>query len=105
MEGDSMAVDQAPRQAGKARAAVSRVVVTVTQPGGKNVEGEKVRAVGAIIGAAAVIHGLKTRSWRYTHTAATGLAIGAATAARLKKRYPGASQTPGKQMTVTWSAS
>jgi hypothetical protein len=94
MEGDSMAVDQAPKQAGKLQTTTTRLVRAVTQPGGKNVDWERVRAVGAIIGAAAVIHGLKTRSWRYIHTAAAGLAIGAAAAARLKDKYAGASQTP-----------
>jgi hypothetical protein len=58
-EGNIMAVDQAPGQAGKAQAAISRVLVAVTQPGGKDADWEKVRAVGAIIGAAAVIHGSK----------------------------------------------
>ena len=100
-----MTADESPKQAGKAHTALTRTVQAVTQPGGADIDWGKVGAVGSIVGAVAVIHGLKTRSWRYTHTAATGLAIGAATAARLKKRYPGASQTPGKQMTVTWSAS
>jgi hypothetical protein len=89
-----MAADQSPEQAGKARAVITRVVRTVTQPGGKDVDWEKVRAVGAIIGALAVIHGLRTRSWRYIHTAAAGLAIGAAAAGRLKNRYAAPSQAP-----------
>jgi len=87
-----MTADQSPQKAGKAQAALTRTVRTVTWPGGKDVDWEKVRAVGAIIGALAVLHGLKTRSWRYIHTAAAGLAIGAAAAARLKHRYAGAAQ-------------
>lgn len=59
-----MAADQEPKQAGKAQAAITKTVRVVTQPGGKDVDWEKVRAVGAIIGALTVIHGLKTRSWR-----------------------------------------
>jgi hypothetical protein len=80
-----MAADQAPGQAVKAQTAITRLVLAVTQPGGKDVDWEKVRAVGAIIGAVTVIHGLKTRSWRYLHTACAALAIGAAAAGRLKK--------------------
>ena len=49
--------------------------------GGKDVDWERVRAVGSMISAATVIHGLKTRSWRYVHTAAAALAIGAAAGA------------------------
>ena len=51
-----------PRQPGKAQAAIAKVTQTVTQPAGKDIDWEKVRAVGAIIGAIAVIHGLKNRS-------------------------------------------
>jgi hypothetical protein len=69
-------------------------VRAVTQPGGKDIDWERVGAVGSIIGAVAVIHGLKTRSWRYLRTAATALVIGAAVAARLKAKYTGASQAP-----------
>ena len=89
-----MTADQAPKQAGQARAAITRAVQAVTQPGGKDVDWGKVGAVGSIIGAVTVIHGLKTRSWRYLHTAAVGLAIGAAVAGLLKTRYGGASDTP-----------
>jgi hypothetical protein len=89
-----MTADQVPKQAGKAQAALTKTVRAVTWPGGKDVDWEKVRAVGAIIGAVTVIHGLKTRSWRYLHTAATALAIGAAAAGRLKAKYSGASQAP-----------
>jgi hypothetical protein len=92
-----MATDQSPGQTGKAQAALTRVVRAVTQPGGKDVDWEKVRAVGAIIGAIAVIHGLKTRSWRYIHTAAAALAIAAAAAARLKGKYAEASEAPANK--------
>jgi hypothetical protein len=85
-----MADDQAPGRAGKARAAITRVARAVTQPAGKDIDWEKVRAVGAI----AVIHGLKNRRWRYTHSAAAALAIGAAAAGRLKTKYAGAPQAP-----------
>jgi len=90
-----MAADQAPGQAAKAQAAITRLVRAVTQPGGKDVDWEKVRAVGAIIGAVTVLHGLKTRSWRYLHTAAAALAVGAAAAGRLKK-FAEASEARGK---------
>lgn len=70
-----MAADQEPKQAGKAQAALTKTVRAVTRPGGKDVDWEKVRTVGAIIGAVTLLHGLKTRTWRYTHTAAAALAI------------------------------
>jgi hypothetical protein len=41
-----------------------------------------------------VIHGLKTRTWRYTHTAAAALAIGAAAAGHLKDNVPGHRKPP-----------
>jgi hypothetical protein len=89
-----MATDQAPEQAGEAQSTIIRLVRAVTRPGGMDIDWEKVRAVGAIIGAVAVIHGLKTRSWRYIHTAAAVLAVGAATAARLKKISAGPPEAP-----------
>ena len=89
-----MTDDQAAGRAGKAQAAIGRVARAVTQPGGKDIDWEKVRAVGAIVGAVAVIHGLKNRRWRYTHSAAAALAIGAAAAGRLKSKYAGALQAP-----------
>jgi len=90
-----MTTDQAPKQAGKAQAALTKTVRAVTQPGGNDVDWEKVGALGSIVGAVAVIHGLKTRSWRYLHTAAVVLAIGAAVAGRLKSKYAEGSQAPG----------
>jgi len=90
-----MTTDQSPKQAGKAQAALTKTVQAVTQPGGKDVDWGKVGALGSIVGAVAVIHGLKTRSWRYLHTAAVALAIGAAVAGRLKAGYAGGSQAPG----------
>jgi len=91
-----MTDDQAPApgQPGKAQAAIARVARAATQPAGKDIDWEKVRAVSAIIGAIAVIHGLKNRSWRYAHTAAAGLAIGAAAASRIKNKYVEAPQAP-----------
>jgi hypothetical protein len=89
-----MTADQSPKQAGKAQAALTKTVRAVTQPGGKDVDWERIGAVGSIVGAVAVIHGLKTRSWRYLHTAAVALAIGAAVAGRLRAKYAGASQAP-----------
>ena len=89
-----MTADQDPGQAGKAQAATTRLVRAVTWPGGKDVDWEKVGAVGTIIGAVTVIHGLKTRSWRYAHTAATALAMGAAAAGLLKDKYAGPSEAP-----------
>jgi hypothetical protein len=65
-----MTTDQSPKQAGKAQAALTKTVRAVTQPGGNDVDWGKVGALGSIVGAVAVIHGLKTRSWRYLHTAA-----------------------------------
>jgi len=90
-----MTTDQSPKQAGKAQAALTKTVQAVTQPGGKDVDWGKVGALGSIVGSVAVIHGLKTRSWRYLHTAAVALAIGAAVAGRLKSRYTEGSQAPG----------
>lgn len=92
-----MTADQSPKQAGKARAALTKTVRAVTQPGGKDVDWERIGAVGSIVGAVAVIHGLKTRSWRYLHTAAVALAIGAAAAGRLRAKYAGSSQAPDNE--------
>ncbi len=89
-----MAADQAPRQAGKTRAAITGLARAVTRPGGKDVDWDKVRVVGTIIGAVAVIPALKTRSWRYVHTAAAALAIWAAAAGRLKDRYARPAEAP-----------
>jgi hypothetical protein len=89
-----MTADQSPKQAEKAEAALTRTVRVVTQPGGKDVDWGKVGAVGSIVGAVAVIHGLNTRSWRYLRIAAVALAIGAGVAGFLKARYAGAQQAP-----------
>jgi hypothetical protein len=91
---ERMTADESPKQAGKVQAALTRTVQAVTQPGGADVDWAKVGAVGSIVGAVAVIHGLKTRSWRYLHTAAVALAIGAGAAGFLKARYAGAPQEP-----------
>jgi hypothetical protein len=89
-----MTADQYPKQAGKTQSALTRTVQAVTQPGGRDVDWGRVGAVASIVGAVAVIHGLKTRSWRYLHTATVALAIGAAAAGFLKARYAGAPQAP-----------
>jgi hypothetical protein len=89
-----MTASQSPARPGKAQAALATTVRAVTQPGGMDVDWGKVGAVSSIVGAVAVIHGLRTRSWRYLHTAAVALVIGAAVAGRLKARYAGASQAP-----------
>ena len=89
-----MTADESPKQAGKAQAALTRTVQAVTQPGGTDVDWAKVGAVGSIVGAVAVLHGRTTRSWRYLHTAAVALAIGAAAAGFLKARYAGAPPAP-----------
>jgi len=57
-----MTADQSPKQPGKAQAAFTKTVRAVTQPAGKDIDWERVRAVSAIIGAITVLHGLKTRS-------------------------------------------
>ncbi|HMD92314.1 MAG TPA: hypothetical protein VKG80_06695 [Trebonia sp.] len=89
-----MAADQVPTQAGDAEPAFTRIVRAVIQPGGKDIDWEKVNAAGVIIGAAATIYGLKNRSWRHVNTAATVLVIGSAIAARLKDRYVKAAEAP-----------
>ena len=81
-------------QADMAQPVVTRVVRAVTWPGGRDVDWEKVRAVGAIVGALIVLYGVKTRSWRYVRNAAEVLAVGSAAAGFLKHRYPGTSQAP-----------
>ena len=89
-----MTADQSPKQAGKAQAALTRTVQAVTRPGGKDVDWGRVGAVGSLVGAVAVIHGLKSRSWRYLHTAAVALAIGAGAAGFLKARYARVPKAP-----------
>jgi hypothetical protein len=88
---------ESPGQADKTQPVVTRVVRAVTWPGGKDVNWEKVRAVGAIIGAFTVLYGVRTRSWRYVRNAAEVLAIGAGAAGFLKNRYSGAAQAPESQ--------
>ena len=85
-----MTADQAP---GEAQAVVPRLVRAIAQPGGMDIDWDRVHAVVSIIGAITLLHGLKTRSWRYTHTATTVLAIGTIAAGRLQKRYAGALRT------------
>jgi hypothetical protein len=89
-----MAADQVPTKAGDAEPGFTRIVRAVTQPGGMDVDWEKVREVGVIIGAVAAIYGLKNRSWRRINTAATVLVIGCEITARLKDRYVKAAEAP-----------
>ena len=89
-----MAAEQPAGQAGKAQPEIAGLARAVTRPGGKDVDWERVRAVFALIGAVTVIHGLKSRSWRYIHAAAAALAIGAVAAGRLKDKYAGPSDAP-----------
>ena len=89
-----MTVDHAPSQDSKMRSAITTVVRAVTQPAGKNVDWQRVSAVGEVIGALAAVHGLKTRTWRYIHTAGTALGIGSAAAGYLKDKFGEAAQTP-----------
>ncbi len=89
-----MAADLDPAKDGKAKPAITGLVRSVTQPGGMNIDWKKVRAAGAIIGGIAVIHGLKTRKWRYIHTFGVVLGTVAAAAARLKDKYAAAAQAP-----------
>ena len=50
-----------------------------------NINWKRVGAAGSIIGGIAVMHGLRTRKWRYIHT--IGVALGViATVAPLAKR-------------------
>lgn len=90
-----MAADQVPTQeAGQSEPAITRLVRAVTQPGGRDINWPWVRAVGVIVGAVAMAHGVKTRSWRYIHSAASVLAVGAAIAAWLQARYVKPARAP-----------
>jgi hypothetical protein len=89
-----MAASQPPGQAEKAQTMIASLARTVSQPGGKDIDWERIGAVCAIVGAVTVMLRLRSRSWRYVHTATTALSIGAAAAARLKSRYAGASRAP-----------
>jgi len=89
-----MTVDRAPGQDSKMRSAFTTVVRAVTQPAGKNVDWQRVGAVGEVIGALAAIHGLKTRTWRSIRTAGIALGIGSTAAGFLKERFGEAAQTP-----------
>ncbi len=91
---ESMAADLDPAKDGKAKPAITGLVRSVTQPGGINIDWKNVRAAGAVISGIAVIHGLKTRKWRYIHTFGLVLGIFAAAAAGLKDKYAGAAQAP-----------
>jgi hypothetical protein len=93
----SMAVGQASTKDKTATSAITGVVRAITQPGGKDIDWEKVRAAGAIIGGISVIVGLRRRRWRYIHTFGVVLAISAATAERLKNKYVGGAQATEKE--------
>jgi hypothetical protein len=66
---------------------IARVVRTVTQPGGMNIDWKKVRAAGAVIAGMSVRLGVRHRRWRYAHSIGVVLGISAAAAARLKDKY------------------
>jgi hypothetical protein len=89
-----MAADQVPTQARNAEPGFTRLVRAVTQPGGKDINWQWVRAAGVVIGAIAVAHGAKTRTWRSIHSVATVLAVGGATAAYLKNKFVDAAGAP-----------
>ena len=76
------------------RSAVSTVVRAVTQPAGKNVDWQRVGAVGEVIGALAAIHGLKTRTWRFIRTAGIALGMGSTAAGFLKEKFGEAATAP-----------
>jgi hypothetical protein len=57
-----------------------------------NIDWKRAGAAGSIIGGIAVIHGLRTRRWRYIHNFGVVLVIAAAAAARLKGKYAGAAR-------------
>ena len=75
-----MAVDQASTKDETTTSVITGVVRAITQPGGKDIDWEKVRAAGAIIGGISVIVGLRHHRWRYIHTFGVVLAIAAAAA-------------------------
>jgi hypothetical protein len=82
-----MAASQAPAKNGTAESLIVRVVRTVTQPGGRNIDWKRVRAAGAVIAGISVILGIRHRRWRYTHSVGVGLGVAAAALARLKDKY------------------
>ena len=88
-----MAADQVPTEAGTAEPAVIRIVRTVTQPGGKDIDWQKVRAVGVIAGGV-IAYGAKTRKWRTVRIAATVVTIGAALAGFLNDKVVKAAAAP-----------
>jgi hypothetical protein len=92
-----MPVGQASTKDKTAKSAITGVVRAVTQPGGKDIDWQKVRAAGVVIGGISVIHGLRHRRWRYIHSFGVVLAIGATAAARLKDKYVGAAQAPERK--------
>ena len=82
-----MAGKQAPAQDAAAEPVIARVVRSVTQPGGRDIDWKKVRAAGVAIAAISVILGVRHRRWRYTHSFGVVLGVAAAAAARLKDKY------------------
>ena len=55
------------------------------QQRGVNIDWKRVGAAGSVIGGIAIMHGLKSRRWRYIHTMGVALGI-VSTAAPLLKR-------------------
>ncbi len=50
-----------------------------------NIDGKRVGAAGSVIAGIAVIHGLRTRKWRYIHTIGVVLGIAAVVAPLVKR--------------------
>jgi hypothetical protein len=59
-----------------------------------NINWKKISAAGGIIAGIAVVHGTKTRTWRYIHTGGVVLGIIAAAAPYIIKRKSAQSASP-----------
>ena len=82
-----MAGDQAPAKDRPANPVITGVVRAVTQPGGKDIDWAKVRAVSGVIAGICVLHGVRHRRWRYLHTFGVVLGVAAAAASLLQRKY------------------
>jgi hypothetical protein len=51
-----------------------------------NIDSKRIGAVGSIIAALAVLHGLRSRRWRYIHTFGVGLGVASAVLPLLEGR-------------------
>ncbi len=52
------------------------------------IDWRKVGAAGSVIGGIAVMHGVKTRKWRYIHTFGVILGLAAAAAQLMNRKKP-----------------